>query len=426
LTQLLDRFFDSHHELWTRPVVTHLREREKWKEFYIFSWPTHLGGFFSLLFLVISLTTALFLGLPFQVSTAGLIWSGLVECGSIISTIHFLQNQKAQKFGPSVRDMFSCLFNKYVTDGVFSSIISFNPPLGLSSAAVQFGNVVESRSLVPNIAMTLTQVQCVARNREAIIISTRTEYFHLEFLSKTLLCSSNTVFHHVSTMRRSYLNYFITPLFFILSRIRNPTPQSGTNRQRAAFRTDMQLTLVLFRYGQSCQAAIAPDAVWGACDPAVSVTLSALQPDVPAAGTKYLTCMYQAQTQTCSIRVACKSCKVLSDASAFVFVAAQPSSTAQAIQWNLTFTTGIQTFAQPFVAGGQISTLASDIIAPPGFAFRGSTPSVVSLSILPSNYVPSTAGLVAGTGYLAQYNDSALGSYVPPSQVRCPEEFQSQ
>jgi hypothetical protein len=76
LAQLLDRFFDSHHELWTRPAVTHLREREKWKEFYIFSWPTHLGGFFSLLFLVISLTTALFLGLPFQVLAACLIWSG--------------------------------------------------------------------------------------------------------------------------------------------------------------------------------------------------------------------------------------------------------------------------------------------------------------------------------------------------------------
>ena len=85
--QLLDRFFDSHHELWTRPAVTHLRDREKWKEFYIFAWPTHMGGFFSLLFFVISLTTALFLGLPFK-----------------------------------------------------------------------FGNVVESRSLVPNIAMTLTQV----------------------------------------------------------------------------------------------------------------------------------------------------------------------------------------------------------------------------------------------------------------------------
>jgi hypothetical protein len=188
----------------------------------------------------------------------------------------------------------------------------------------------------------------------------------------------------------------------------------------------MVLNVVLFRYGQSCQAAIAPDAVWGACDPAVTVTLSALQPDVPAVGTKYLTCMYQAQTQTCSIRVACKSCKVLSDASAFVFVAAQPSSTAQAIQWNLTFTTGIQTFAQPFVDGGQISTLAADIVAPPGFAFRGSTPSIVSLSILPSNYVPSTAGLVAGNGYLAQYNDSTLGSYLPPSQSSLTTGFRFQ
>jgi hypothetical protein len=70
-----------------------------------------------------------------------------------------------------------------------------------------------------------------------------------------------------------------------------------TLTQRAAFRTDMQLTLVLFRYGQSCQAAIAPDAVWGACDPALSVTLAALKPDVPATGSKYLTCMYQTQTQ---------------------------------------------------------------------------------------------------------------------------------
>jgi hypothetical protein len=133
-----------------------------------------------------------------------------------------------------------------------------------------------------------------------------------------------------------------------------------------------------------------------------------------------------ADAQTCSIRVLCKSCKVLSDASAFELVAAQPSSTAQGVHWNLTFTTGIQTFAQSFVAGGQISTLASDIIAPPGFAFRGSTPSVVSLSILPSNYVPSTAGLVAGNGYLAQYNDSALGSYVPPSQTSLATGFRFQ
>jgi hypothetical protein len=264
----LDLVFNSHHQPWTRVAPKHIKSRELWREFYIESWPTLLGGWCSALFFFFTVTNALFLMLPFQ-----------------------------------------------------------------------FGNIAESRSLLPAAA--------------------------------------------------------IDPFI------------------RSSYRTDLTLLVNFVIYGQNCQAVLSPVNVWGSCDSSINITLASMRPDV--ANSKFAQCKFDPTTSTCFMQVVCLGCQILSDSSAVRFTMSQTLSFAESIAWNLTTTSGIQSFGSNYAVGGQISQLLSQINAPTGKIFRGSTASLVSVDLYPTSYTPSVYSLTPGTGYMVQFAQQSAGSTTTPS-----------